>query len=127
YRDLPEASIAKSVLESAGVNCILADDNLVRLDWFYSNLVGGIKLLVPQNDAQAAIQLLDESTPEKFAVEGVGEYEQPHCPKCDSMDISLDGFEQASGFWRDVHCKRANSSDHSRLEMPFVRAPMERR
>jgi transposase-like protein len=48
-------------------------------------------LLVPQKDAEAAIQLLDESTPEKFAVEGVGEYEQPHCPKCGSMDISLDG------------------------------------
>ena len=98
YRDLPEASIAKSVLESAGVDCILADDNLVRLDWFYSNLVGGIKLLVPEKDAQAAMQLLDESTPEKFDVEGVGEYEQPHCPKCGSMDISLDGLNKPLTF-----------------------------
>jgi Putative prokaryotic signal transducing protein len=94
YRDLPEASIAKSVVESAGIDCILADDNLVRLDWFYSNLVGGIKLLVPEKDADAAVQLLDESTPEKFAVEGVGEYEQPRCPKCGSMDVSLDGWNK---------------------------------
>jgi Putative prokaryotic signal transducing protein len=94
YRDLPEASIAKSVVESAGIDCILADDNLVRLDWFYSNLVGGIKLLVPEKDADAAVQLLDESTPEKFAVEGVGEYEQPRCPKCGSMDVSLDGLNK---------------------------------
>jgi len=98
YRDLPEASIAKSVLESAGVDCILADGNLVRLDWFYSNLVGGIKLLVPEKDAQAAMQLLDESTPEKFDVEGVGEYEQPHCPKCGSMDVSLDGLNKPLTF-----------------------------
>jgi hypothetical protein len=54
YRDLPEAAIAKSVLDSAAIDCFLADDNLVRLDWFYSNLIGGIKLLVPEKDVEAA-------------------------------------------------------------------------
>jgi len=127
YRDLPEASIAKSVLESAGVECVLADDNLVRLDWFYSNLVGGIKLLVPEKDGEAAIQLLDESPPEKFDVEGVGEYHRTAL-----SEVRFDGYflgrtEQASGFWRDVHYKRANSRDRCRLEMPFVWAAMERR
>jgi hypothetical protein len=63
FRDLPEASIAKSILESAGIECFLSDDNLVRLDWFYSNLIGGIKLLVREEDAEAAIKLLDESRP----------------------------------------------------------------
>lgn len=38
YRDLPEASIAKSILESAGIDSCFVDDNVVRLDWFYSNL-----------------------------------------------------------------------------------------
>jgi putative signal transducing protein len=98
FRDLPEASVAKSVLESAGIECILADDNLVRLDWFYSNLVGGIKLLVPEIDAEAATKLLDVSAPEKFDVEGIGEYEQPHCPNCGSVDISLDGLNKALTF-----------------------------
>jgi Putative prokaryotic signal transducing protein len=98
YRDLPEASIAKSILESAGIECFLADDNMVRLDWFYSNLVGGIKLLVREEDAEAAANLLDESRPEKFGVEGVGEYEQPHCPRCDSMDISLDGLDKPTTY-----------------------------
>ncbi len=98
YRDLPEASIAKSVLESAGIECFLADDNMVRLDWFYSNLVGGIKLFVREEDAEAATKLLDESTPEKFDVEGVGEYDQPHCPRCGSMDISFDGLNKPFTF-----------------------------
>jgi hypothetical protein len=98
YRDLPEASIAKSVLESAGIECFLADDNMVRLDWFYSNLVGGIKLFVREEDAEAATKLLDESTPEKFDVEGVGEYDQPHCPRCGSMDISFDGLNKPLTF-----------------------------
>jgi hypothetical protein len=94
YRDLPEASVAKSVLDSAGIDCILADDNLVRLDWFYSNLVGGIKLLVPESEAEAAVRLLEETRPEKFEVDGVGEYRQPQCPRCKSMDISLDGLDK---------------------------------
>jgi hypothetical protein len=71
---------------------------MVRLDWFYSNLVGGIKLLVPANEAEAAAKLLDESRPVKFDVEGVGEYEQPHCPGCGSMDISLDGLDKPLTF-----------------------------
>jgi hypothetical protein len=41
YRDLPEASIAKSVLESAGIDCFLSDDNMIRLDWFLSTLSAG--------------------------------------------------------------------------------------
>jgi Putative prokaryotic signal transducing protein len=98
FRDLPEASVAKSLLDSAGIECLLADDNMIRLDWFYSNLLGGIKLLVPAIDAEAAANLLDEGTPEKFDVEGVGEYEQPHCPDCGSLDISLDGLNKPLTF-----------------------------
>lgn len=97
YRGLPEASVAKSVLDSAGIDCILADDNLVRLDWFYSNLVGGIKLLVPESEAEAAARLLEEVRLEKFAV-GVGEYQQPQCPRCKSMDVSLDGLDKSWTF-----------------------------
>jgi Putative prokaryotic signal transducing protein len=98
YRDLPEASVAKSVLDSAGIDCILADDNLVRLDWFYSNLVGGIKLLVPESEAEAAARLLEEVGPETFEVDGVGEYQQPQCPRCKSMDVSLDGLDKSWTF-----------------------------
>jgi len=98
YRDLPEAAIAKSVLDSAGIDCFLADDNLVRLDWFYSNLIGGIKLLVPEKDVEAATNLLDEGSPDKFSVEGVGEYQQPRCPTCNYIDVSCDGLDKPLTF-----------------------------
>jgi Putative prokaryotic signal transducing protein len=94
YRDLPEASIAKSILDSAGIQSLLVDDNLVRLDWFYSNLVGGIKVLVRQEDVEAAVALLAQEVPETFDVEGIGEYEQPRCPQCQSFDVSLDGLNR---------------------------------
>jgi hypothetical protein len=52
FRDLPEALLAKGSLESAGIECFLADENLVRLDWFISNFIGGIKLNVHAPDAE---------------------------------------------------------------------------
>jgi hypothetical protein len=92
YRDLPEASIAQSMLDSAGIESFLADDNLVRLDWFISNLVGGVKIFVRQEDAEAATKLLDQGVPEKFELENLAEYQQPRCPNCQSLDVSFDGL-----------------------------------
>ena len=59
FRDLPQALLAKSVLESAGIECFLGDDNLIRMDWLWSNLLGGIKLRVRQEDALVASRLLE--------------------------------------------------------------------
>ena len=69
YRDSGDAMIAKSMLDSAGIECFLADENLVLLDWFYSNLIGGIKLMVREEDAETARKLLEENIPEKFDAE----------------------------------------------------------
>lgn len=88
FRDLPEALLAKGSLESAGFECYLRDDNLVRLDWFISNFVGGIKLCVKPEDAYDARKLLDEPILEGIYVHGVGLYEQPRCPKCQSLDVN---------------------------------------
>lgn len=59
FRDLPDALLAKSALESAGIECFLGDDNLIRMDWLWSNLLGGIKLRVRQEDAIVASRLLE--------------------------------------------------------------------
>jgi hypothetical protein len=64
YGGVPEALLAKSMLDSAGIESFLGDENLVRLDWFYSNLVGGIKLMVREEDAETARALLKENIPE---------------------------------------------------------------
>lgn len=89
FRDLPEALLAKGSLESAGIECFLRDDNLVRLDWFISNFIGGIKLSVKPEDALNAQKILDEPILEGLYVQGVGLYEQPRCPKCNSLDVSF--------------------------------------
>jgi hypothetical protein len=63
FRDLPEAILARGVLESAGIEAFLADDNIVRMDWFISNLVGGIKLKVRNEDLETANEVLQEPVP----------------------------------------------------------------
>jgi hypothetical protein len=93
FRDLPEALLAKGSLESSGIECFLTDDNMIRMDWFISNLLGGIKLAVNQEDVEAATAILDEPAPEILDVDGVGEYQQPRCPECQSLDVN---FEQLS-------------------------------
>ena len=94
FRDLPEAMLAKGSLESAGMECYLVDDNMVRIDWFISNLLGGVKLKVRADDAAEATALLDEPIPEGFDVEGVGAYEQPRCPKCNSLEVTFTGLNK---------------------------------
>jgi len=96
FRDLPEALLAKGSLESAGIECFLRDDNLVRLDWFISNFIGGIKLCVQAEDAAKAQALLDQPILEGMYVHGVGLYEQPRCPKCNSLDVNFQDLDPAA-------------------------------
>ena len=94
FRDLPEALLAKGCLESAGIECFLADENLVRLDWFISNFIGGIKLNVRAADVENACMILDEPILEGLYVQGVGLYEQPRCPKCQSLDVNFQELDR---------------------------------
>jgi hypothetical protein len=89
FLHLPDALLAKGSLESAGIEAVLVDDNIIRMDWFWSNLMGGIKLKVTPEEVESANQILGEPIPEGFEVAGIGEYQQPHCPKCHSLDINF--------------------------------------
>jgi hypothetical protein len=94
FLNLHEALLAKGQLDSAGIACSLRDDNMVRMDWFVSNLLGGVKLTVPPADVEPAKELLSQPILENFDVEGVGEFEQPRCPKCNSIDLSYESLNK---------------------------------
>jgi hypothetical protein len=91
YRDLPEALVAKSKLDSDAVGCALADTEIVRLNWYLSNAVGGVRLQVSDEDVEHAMALLSEEIPAGFSAEETGEaYQQPGCPKCHSRDVRFE-------------------------------------
>jgi hypothetical protein len=89
FRDLPEALLAKGSLDSAGIPSYLLDDNMIRMDWFISNLLGGIKLQVHPEDIDAANEILNQPIPDSLEIEGLGNYEQPRCPNCQSLDVTF--------------------------------------
>jgi hypothetical protein len=94
YRDLSEAIVAQSLLESAGIKAWTRDENLVRMDWFYSNLVGGVRLQVDAADAAAAGEVLDQPVPEAIPFGEKEEFVQPRCARCGSIDISFLGSDR---------------------------------
>lgn len=87
YRDLSEAIVGRGVLESAGIFCFLKDENFVRLDWQMSNLIGGISLQVPREEVETSEAILQQPVPEVISLPDQPPFEQPHCPRCHSIDI----------------------------------------
>jgi Putative prokaryotic signal transducing protein len=119
FQDLPEAQLAKGSLESSGIECFLTDDNMVRMNWFASNWLGGVKLLVNRNDAETAAAILDEPTPDRLDVEDVGEYEQPKCPECHSLGRQLRTSEEEGGLHQRI-ARNTNSAPYSSLDLPSL-------
>jgi len=57
---LAEAELAKGLLDSAGIECFLFDENIVGLGW-YANAVHGVKLRVDAENVETANRILEES------------------------------------------------------------------
>jgi hypothetical protein len=66
FRDLPEALLAQGRLESSGIEAFLFDDNMVRMDWLISNLLGGVKLKVEEANVEIAEEILSQEVSEDF-------------------------------------------------------------
>jgi hypothetical protein len=64
---LLEAEMAKGLLDSAGIESFLFDDNMVRMDWFNANAIGGVKLRVDPQNVDAANRILQETAEEAAA------------------------------------------------------------
>ncbi|MGA7317785.1 MAG: DUF2007 domain-containing protein [Silvibacterium sp.] len=75
YRDPAAAGLAKCALDSAGIQCYLRDENIVRLDWLWSNLLGGIRLQVAKEDLEAAESILSGPVREPLPMDGEEDYE----------------------------------------------------
>jgi hypothetical protein len=97
YRDLSEAYVGRSLLESAGIPAWVADEHLVRMNWFLSNSVGGMRLQVDEQDEADAREILEAEAPPTIPYGEEGTYVQPTCPKCGSAEVVLgDGTESGA-------------------------------
>ena len=74
FRDVPEAHLAKGVLDSAHIESFLFDANIVGMNWLWSNAVGGVKLRVREEDAAEAAALLNQNSPAGTKMEDIAEW-----------------------------------------------------
>ncbi len=62
FKSLGEALLAKGLLESCGIECFIADDNMARME---TAMAIGMRLRVKPEDAEAAIEILDQPIPDE--------------------------------------------------------------
>ena len=60
YNNYIEAHIAKAVLEEHSIHCWLKDENTITIDPILTNAVGGIKIMIAKEDAQKALEILNQ-------------------------------------------------------------------
>jgi len=58
YRVAPEAYLAKGALAAQGIDAVLADEQVVGINWLYSDAIGGVKLAVETESVEHAVDVL---------------------------------------------------------------------
>jgi hypothetical protein len=69
YNSVGEAESARSALDAAQIDVSVVDENMVNLNWLYANMLGGVKLMVRDDDRDAAAMVLASLSREPVAVE----------------------------------------------------------
>lgn len=74
------ATLAAARLQSAGIEVELRDEATVATYWFYSPVIGGVKLAVAEADVADALAILREPPVEEGLLV---------CPHCGSRDVEV--------------------------------------
>ena len=94
-----EANLARDMLENAGIDAFISDDQMMTNHPLLGSAVGGVKLWVCESDAADAVDALEEAPEDVFdADESVEDLDPsdrlpasvPTCPACASQDIGFD-------------------------------------
>jgi hypothetical protein len=91
YDNYVPAHIAMGRLQEEEIDCWLKDENTVTLDPLLTNALGGIKLMVDKDKAEAALVLLNGNR-EKYK-------SRLRCKKCGSHNMELVTSPKQTGTW----------------------------
>ncbi len=92
-----EAHLAQLYLNSEGIETMLKDEFTVQVYGFYSNAIGGVKLMVNENEYEQALALLQSGgyvvnhpvADRILQVPVVAKADRKHCPFCKSDNIEI--------------------------------------
>jgi uncharacterized protein with PIN domain len=79
FNDYFKANIALTKLQSEGIEAMLKDENTVTIDPMLGNAIGGIKLMVKEEDIEKVLAIFKRWKEEANEVS--------KCPKCNSSDL----------------------------------------
>ncbi|QDU57155.1 putative signal transducing protein [Aeoliella mucimassa] len=73
YSTIAEAQLCQAVLQQEGIDCFLENEASVGVNWLWSNALGGVKLLVPHEQLEAATTLLESVQLTESAKQDLGD------------------------------------------------------
>jgi hypothetical protein len=91
FREPFKAHLAKGRLEAEGIQALVLDENLARINWGFSQAIGGVKIQVSEEHLDQAREILGaDYTHELSAFEEAQLEATPDdvCPECGSDLIS---------------------------------------
>ena len=88
YTDAVQANLAKGRLEVEGVESVLGDEHHVWANWVYSQALGGVKVKVRAEDAEAARAILSDLDSGAFSLAA----EEEACAKCGGTEFETQDF-----------------------------------
>jgi hypothetical protein len=96
FPDLASARVAQAALADEGIESFVPDENLAGIDWTLSTAIGGVRLQVAPDDANAARGLVQDLLQQPTVSEADLDVEEPElyeetgkdgCPVCRSEEV----------------------------------------
>jgi DNA-directed RNA polymerase subunit RPC12/RpoP len=91
YTNYIDAHIMMGRLSEEGINCWLKDENMVTINPYLTNAVGGIKLMVPETQGERAFELLRQFREERKAI--------LKCKRCGSSNVEFVSTPRKASNW----------------------------
>lgn len=92
-----QALLARARLEAEGIDVVIADEHLIRMDWFIAGAVGGVKVQVWEEDVERASEILrsEAPLPDLFLVRDDEPFRaEPRCPSCLSSNLDYERWSR---------------------------------
>lgn len=64
FYNLQEADVVVGLLESCGIDCLLCDEHMHRVHPLATDIIGGVRVQVREQDLEVAKELMKEYVPE---------------------------------------------------------------
>jgi hypothetical protein len=87
-----EAHLLRLRLEAGGVPAYIQDENMIQMDWLYSNAIGGVRVQISEEDIAHAQEILQEPLFEDISLD------LPTCPSCSSRRTAPDELPRRISF-----------------------------